>query len=148
MGLLDKIGDQMGGSILTGVTKLIEIWKVPAEKVLEAQQEQDKIVADLQNKLLDMASKEADNQSDINKIEAASPTLFNSGWRPSVGWVCSAAFAIQFVIGPLATWAASLTGHHIVFPQMDMETLMPLLFGMLGLGGFRTFEKLKGVAAK
>jgi hypothetical protein len=148
MGLLETIGNQMGGTILEGVTKLITIWKVPAEKVLEAQQEQDKIVADLQNKILDMAEKEAQGQVDLNKLDAASPRLFNSGWRPAVGWVCASAFAIQYVIGPMATWTASMFGKIVHFPSMDMDTLLPLLFGMLGLGGYRTFEKLKGVAGK
>jgi hypothetical protein len=50
------------------------------------------------------------------------------------------------VVGPLAEWGASLAGHPVKFPQMDMGTMMPLLFGMLGLGAFRTAEKLQGKA--
>ena len=87
-------------------------------------------------------------QMDINTIEAASSSLFVSGWRPSIGWVCSAGFAVQFVIGPLAEWGAALAGHPVKFPQMDTGTMMPLLLGMLGLGGLRTMEKLNDKAAK
>ena len=87
-------------------------------------------------------------QMDINKIEAASNSLFVSGWRPSIGWVCSAGFAVQFVIGPLAEWGSALAGHPVKFPQMDMGTMMPLMLGMLGLSGMRTAEKINGVAAK
>jgi hypothetical protein len=87
-------------------------------------------------------------QMEINKVEAASSSLFVSGWRPSVGWVCSAGFAVQFIVGPLAEWGAALTGHHVKFPQMDTGTMMPLLLGMLGLGGLRTAEKLADKAAK
>lgn len=87
-------------------------------------------------------------QMDINKVEAASASIFVSGWRPSIGWVCSAGFAVQFVIGPLAEWGATLAGHPVKFPQMDTGTMMPLLLGMLGLGGMRTAEKIQGVAAK
>ena len=87
-------------------------------------------------------------QMDINKVEAASSSLFVSGWRPSVGWVCSAGFAVQFIIGPLAEWGAALAGHPVKFPQMDTGTMMPLLLGMLGLGGLRTAEKLADKAAK
>ena len=87
-------------------------------------------------------------QMEINKVEAASSSLFVSGWRPSVGWVCSAGFAVQFVIGPLAEWGAALAGHFVKFPQMDTGTMMPLLLGMLGLGGLRTAEKLADKAAK
>jgi len=87
-------------------------------------------------------------QMEINKVEAASSSLFVSGWRPSVGWVCSAGFAVQFIIGPLAEWGAALAGHPVKFPQMDTGTMMPLLLGMLGLGGLRTAEKLADKAAK
>lgn len=86
-------------------------------------------------------------QMDINKVEAASTSLFVSGWRPFVGWVCGSGFAIQFVVGPMVEWLAALSGHPIKFPAMDLSTMSPLLLGMLGLGGYRTVEKLKGVAA-
>ena len=87
-------------------------------------------------------------QLDINKVEAANPSVFVSGWRPFIGWVCGSGFAIQFVIGPLAEWGSALYGHPVKFPQMDMGTMMPLLAGMLGLGAMRTAEKINGVAAK
>jgi hypothetical protein len=87
-------------------------------------------------------------QMDINKAEASNPSIFVSGWRPGIGWVCGAGFAVQFVIGPLAEWGSALYGIPVKFPQMDMGTMMPLLLGMLGLGGMRTAEKINGVAAK
>jgi hypothetical protein len=87
-------------------------------------------------------------QMEINKVEAASSSLFVSGWRPSIGWICGAGFAVQFVVGPLAEWGAALAGHPVKFPQMDTGTMMPLLLGMLGLGGLRTAEKLADKAAK
>ena len=87
-------------------------------------------------------------QMDINKAEASNPSIFVSGWRPGIGWVCGAGFAIQFVIGPLAEWGSAIYGNPVKFPQMDMGTMMPLLLGMLGLGGMRTAEKINGVASK
>jgi Holin of 3TMs, for gene-transfer release len=87
-------------------------------------------------------------QMEINKVEAANPSVFVSGWRPSIGWVCSAGFAVQFVIGPLAEWGSALYGQPVKFPTMDFGTMMPLMLGMLGLGGMRTAEKIQGVAAK
>jgi hypothetical protein len=87
-------------------------------------------------------------QLDINKAEAANPSIFVSGWRPFIGWVCGSGFAIQFVIGPMAEWGSAVYGHPVKFPQMDMSTMMPLLLGMLGLGAMRTAEKMQGVAAK
>jgi hypothetical protein len=87
-------------------------------------------------------------QMDINKIEASNSSIFVSGWRPAIGWICGAGFAVQFVIGPLAEWGSTLAGHPVKFPQMDTGTMMPLLLGMLGLGGLRTAEKLADKAAK
>lgn len=84
-------------------------------------------------------------QTDTNRAEAASPSMFVAGWRPFVGWVCGTGFGVQFVIGPMCEWAAGLAGHPIKFPQLDLGTMMPLLFGLLGLGGMRTFEKVQGV---
>lgn len=73
-------------------------------------------------------------QLEINKAEAASSNPFTSGWRPFVGWTCGAGFAVQFVIGPLGEWASALAGYPVKFPQMVLERMMPLLFGMPGLG--------------
>lgn len=86
-------------------------------------------------------------QMAINTEEAKSGSILVSGWRPFVGWTCGAGFAVQFVVGPLAEWGAALAGHPVKFPQMDMATMMPLLFGMLGLGAYRSVEKVKGVAS-
>jgi len=87
-------------------------------------------------------------QLEINKVEAANPSVFVSGWRPFIGWVCGSGFAIQFVIGPMAEWGSALYGNPVKFPQMDVGTMMPLLIGMLGVSGYRTAEKINGVAAK
>lgn len=87
-------------------------------------------------------------QTDTNKVEAGNPSLFVSGWRPSVGWVCSAAFAWNWIGLPIAKTAASYFGHPFDMAPADMSEMMPVLLGMLGLGGLRTLEKTKGVAAK
>ena len=89
---------------------------------------------------------EVQGQLDTNKVEAASENLFVAGWRPFVGWVCGSGFAIQFVVGPMCQWASAIAGHEVVFPPLDLGTMMPLLFGLLGLGGMRSFEKMYGVA--
>jgi hypothetical protein len=86
----------------------------------------------------------AKGQLDVNKAEAVNENLFVSGWRPSIGWVCSLAFATQFVIGPLITYASASFGYPITFPKMDFSEMLPILLGMLGLGAMRTTEKIKG----
>lgn len=85
-------------------------------------------------------------QIDVDKTEAASPSLLKSGWRPGAGWVCVVGLAVQFLIAPLATWVATLLGHPVVFPPLDMGTLLTLLGGLLGLGTLRTMDKKAGVA--
>jgi ABC-type Fe3+ transport system permease subunit len=83
-------------------------------------------------------------QTDTNKVEASSNSLFVAGWRPFIGWICGSALAFQFIIRPLASWIAALWGHPVAVPALDMADLFTLLFGMLGLGGMRTYEKVQG----
>jgi hypothetical protein len=85
------------------------------------------------------------NQSVVDTKEAASPSMFVAGWRPAVGWICAAALGMQFLFAPCVTWVSALCGHPLTFPTLDTQTLMTLLFGMLGLGAYRSFEKVKGV---
>jgi len=85
-------------------------------------------------------------QLDINKTEAAHRSVFVSGWRPMIGWTCGAAMALNFLIFPLASFVLAQTGHLVELPNLDMTQMMPVLMGMLGLGGLRTVEKLKQVS--
>ena len=85
-------------------------------------------------------------QIEINKIEAASRSIFVAGWRPMVGWSCSAAMAYSYVVQPILAFALAQTGHLIDLPRVELGEMMPVLLGMLGLGGMRSFEKFKGVS--
>ena len=82
----------------------------------------------------------------LNTEEAKHSSLFVSGARPFILWVCGLGFAMNFLIAPIGTFVASLAGYSIVFPQADLSVMMPVLLGLLGLGGMRTFEKLNGVS--
>ena len=84
-------------------------------------------------------------QLDINKTEAAHRSIWVSGWRPFIGWSCGVALAWTYVLTPMLTFILGQTGYLIQLPAMDMSEMMPVLMGMLGLGGLRTFEKFKGV---
>jgi hypothetical protein len=95
---------------------------------------------------LDADVKLASGQMEVNKAEAASGSLFTSGWRPFVGWTCGAAFAFKFVLGPLMAFGFAAYGHPITLPILDFTEMSTILLGMLGLGGLRTVEKVKGVA--
>ena len=90
----------------------------------------------------------AKQQTDINLEEAKSGSLFVSGWRPAIGWVFGTALLWQFILKPgIITFYIFYTGHGVpvALPGLD-DNLWQLGAGMLGLAGFRTFEKVKGVA--
>lgn len=77
-------------------------------------------------------------QIEVNKQEAKG-NWFQSSWRPATAWVCVLGFAVNFLISPLAA------PFGVVVPQADTSTMLPVLMGMLGLGGLRTMERVKGV---
>lgn len=97
-----------------------------------------KAEADLRDALLQLDVA----QAQTNAAEAENPNLFVSGWRPMIGWVGAAGLTYQYIVRPFAVglgWAA--------LPALD-SSLLELVFAMLGFGGLRTFEKIKGVASK
>lgn len=85
-------------------------------------------------------------QLEINKAEAASPNMFTSGWRPFIGWVCGTACAWNWLGLSIAKFGFAAAGHPVDLQPADLAEMWPLLIGMLGLGGFRTIEKLQGKA--
>jgi hypothetical protein len=95
---------------------------------------------------LDADLKLALGQIEVNKAEATTD-MFRGGWRPAVGWTCVAGLAYQFILQPVLPWVVALFGAQVPpLPAIDNEALMVLLTGMLGLGGLRTFERVKGKA--
>ena len=84
-------------------------------------------------------------QVEINKIEAGHRSIFVAGWRPFLGWCLSFAMAYHFILQPIAVFSLSIAGLSYDLPQFDMNSLMTVLLGMLGIGGLRTYEKQKGL---
>jgi len=85
-------------------------------------------------------------QLEINKNEAANPSVFVSGWRPFIGWVCGSACAWNWIGLPIAKALAVFYDHPFPIAPADLSEMMPVLIGLLGLGGLRTVEKIQGVA--
>ena len=85
-------------------------------------------------------------QIEVNKTEAQHASIFVAGWRPFIGWVCGIALAMRFLILPTLAVILPLFGVVITLPEIAMSELMGILGGILGLGGLRTFEKVKEVA--
>jgi hypothetical protein len=102
-----------------------------------------------QLRVLEIAAQEASQQSTTNTEEAKHASLFVSGWRPAVGWVCAFSFMWICFGQPLFSWVYVLVTKQPA-PVIDLPTemLMTTLLGMLGLGTLRTLEKIKGVSAK
>ncbi len=84
-------------------------------------------------------------QLEVNKAEAASSSIFVSGWRPATGWVCVLGMAGNFIVTPFANFVLALLEVQVFIPLVPLDTMLPVLLGMLGLGGLRTLEKAKGV---
>lgn len=143
MGALGAIGNLVSSGLFSGIGGLINAIKgknpgdALALQELAAKYQSEILAADLQAQQM---------QVDVNKVEAASSSAYTSSWRPTIGYVCAAAFAMNFVIGPLASWIGHLFGTAVNFPPMAMSEIMPVLLGMLGLGGMRSWEKVSKVS--
>ena len=96
----------------------------------------------LAHKIATLAERQAHQiaiaQIEVNK-EDAKGNWFQAGWRPACAWVCVAGFTVNFLISPLAE------PFNIIVPQADISTMMPVLLGMLGLAGARSFERVKKI---
>ncbi len=119
-------------------TAVDKIWP---DANIEAQSKADALKAELAKEL-----EYTLGQLEINKIEAANPSLFVAGWRPAVGWCGALGYGYEFLCRPLLNGLAVASGLPPVFPGIEIEALTSLLFGLLGLGTLRTLEKVKGVA--
>lgn len=95
---------------------------------------------------LDADARMALGQMDVNAKEAQSGSLFVAGWRPGAGWVCVVGLAYAFLLQPMLTWLSAAKGWPAP-PSLDIDYLMGLLGGMLGLGSLRTVEKIRGKAS-
>ena len=106
-------------------------------KMMEMEQEGDfkEIDASLQRDIQQIA---------LNKIEAGSENVFKSGWRPFIGWTCGLGFAYAVIVYPVLTWMA-VVWNITPPPNLDSDLLFPVMLGLLGLGGMRSFEKFKGL---
>jgi hypothetical protein len=146
MGILDKLGGLLGGGLGSKIADIIgnkiankaeaELLQLEIERAIgERAHEIEKLVIEQETTI-------ATQQAEINKIEAASDSILKSGWRPAVGWVCVSALAYQMVVRPLLEWVGTQWAW-MPPPSLELDTLLTLLFAILGLGAYRTFEKVQ-----
>jgi len=84
-------------------------------------------------------------QIEINKVEAASTSVFVAGWRPFIGWIGGVGLGWTFVLSPFVEYVSRLFGWKGLMPEVDTASLMTLVLGMLGVGAMRSYEKTRGV---
>ena len=137
---------------ITGIGSLLEVgsrvidrlWPDPATRDA-AKLELFKAQQAGEFKEMDQAFELARAQIGVNAVEAASSNAFANSWRPFIGWTCGAAFAYKFVLAPALAFGLAAFGHPIALPVLDFTEMSTVLLGMLGIGGLRTIEKIKGV---
>lgn len=123
-----------------------KIWPDPAQQA-QAQLKLAELEQSGQLAQLASVTALAQGQIEVNKIEAASTRLFVAGWRPYIGWIGGTALAFDTIVKPLIIMVMAYAGHPPpVMPNLSTEQIYGLLFGLLGLGGLRSIEKVKGVA--
>lgn len=137
----------VGTLIEAGMKILDKVIPDPQAK-LEAQYKLLELQQRGEFKEIDAQLQMAQGQMDINKIEAANESVFVSGWRPAMGWCCVLIFVANFIGVPMLAWLSPLLDIPPP-PRLEMGEVLPVLLGMLGLGGLRTAEFIKtGVKAK
>jgi hypothetical protein len=124
---------------LTGISEVAGVVGTVIDRIWPNKTEQEK--AEIQAALMVVQG-----QLEVNKAEAGNSSVFVAGWRPFIGWVCGAACAWNWIGLPIAKAFLPLAGVTISLESADLTEMLPVLMGMLGLAGYRTFEKTKGVA--
>lgn len=126
------------------IDTILSVIKTPLERLITDKNKKLEFEHALQIEVL----KAGLGQMEINKVEAAHKSIFVAGWRPFIGWVCGFALAWHFILYDVAQWVQiSFFPDGPSLPALNgTETLITVLLSMLGLGGLRTFEKIKGVA--
>ena len=122
------------GTLVGPVTGLLD-------KVIEDKDAKNKLAHEIATMADKEAAKNALAQIELNTQDAKG-NWFQSSWRPLCGYVCVSGLAVNFLVSPIAA------GFGFAIPQADMSVMLPVLAGMLGLGGLRTFEKTKAASLK
>jgi hypothetical protein len=140
MGILDLVA----GPILDIVDKIIPT-PMTAEQKVQAQLAVAQLAQNEEFKQIDAQLATTQQQTDTDKAEASSNSLFVAGWRPFIGWICGTGLGWNYIGISVLSFLTTVVGHPVVMQKADLSEMMPLLIGMLGLGGMRTYEKINGV---
>lgn len=143
MSFLGEITSSGVGAVMSGIGTLAKDIRQAITGELPAEKQ-----AEIQQKLMELELKAMEGQMQINIEEAKSEHLFVAGWRPFVGWVGGVSLLYAAILEPLMSWIARVNGSTVVFPTLDTTITMQVLFGILGLGAFRSYDKAQAPSAK
>ena len=120
------------GSLIGPATQLLD-------KVIEDKDQKNALAHEIATMAERHAQELAKGQLEVNKVEAAHHSIFVSGWRPCIGWVCALGLLYNTILSNiLSIW--------VEVPEIDTTLLVPVMMGMLGLGAMRSYEKVQGVS--
>ena len=137
MSLLDLVAPGLG--------KIVDIVGTVIDRTVPDKNAAQKLKDEIDKEMAEADIKGVLAQIDVNKAEAENQSMFVAGWRPFIGWVCGRALAYQYLFSPLMWWFSTSMHLPLTAPPKLDDVLWQLMFGMLGLGGLRTFEKINGV---
>lgn len=157
MGLFDSLVAGGIGEVAKGVGSLAKDIRtaITGQEPMTAEQKADILArADaLEAAGQALEAQASKGQIDLNILDSQSGSIFKGGWRPALGWVCVFGLGYTFLLRPLLPWTiqviALIVGATIIIPEMpalDVKELISLVLALLGFGGFRMYEKLKGVS--
>jgi hypothetical protein len=130
----------------TIISTILPIAETILDRVVPDKNAKAKALQELEHMLVEAETKGQLAQIEVNKVEAASRSVWTSGWRPFIGWTCGVAMAYAYVAQPILVFTLAQSGYLIELPRVELAEMMPILLGMLGLGGLRSFEKYKKIA--
>jgi roadblock/LC7 domain-containing protein len=120
------------GSLIGPATSLLD-------KVIEDKDQKNALAHEIATMAERHAQELAKGQLEVNKVEAAHHSIFVSGWRPCIGWVCALGLLYNTIL-------SNILGIWVEVPEIDTTLLVPVMMGMLGLGAMRSYEKVQGVS--
>lgn len=117
-----------------------------SDKFFDLFKGKEKRLQEFQLALIDQLQQNNNAQIELNKVEASHKNLFVAGWRPFIGWVSGVAVAYQFILRDLLSYVITLFNpEYLSPPSLDIDQLISILIAMLGMAGYRTYEKIKKV---
>ena len=126
------------------LTAILNIANTVLDRIIPDKTQAAAAKAELLEATLNGEIQNAVSQLQVNQAEAASKSVFVAGWRPWIGWVCGMAFAYTYIVQPLGQFVLALVNHPVALPPVNLDGMMPVLLGMLGLGAMRSWDKANG----